>query len=341
MRAPALGDVFKVIIYVIASFFFAALLAPPLFELGKGFAEFALGKETAEWVAWLATKAERSEFDTYFKRALFLTAVAGLFPLFYSLRHESKRMIASGALRSENISERIRGQALRKLRSGVAFRQVVAGFILTAVFFLIMSWIIFRLGWFEWKPEPSRANLGVVMAKILLSAMVVSILEEVFFRGALLGIFLRAFRPSHAILSLSVLFAATHFLTPPENAGVADPRAAGAGFEMLGLIAGNFLQPELLIHRFLSLLLIGIILGFARFRTASLWLPIGLHTGWVFSLKLFGHLTKRRSDFPAELHLVMGKQITEGLIPIGMLALTGVALAAYLKAIGPRKVARE
>ena len=32
----------------------------------------------------------------------------------------------------------------------------------------------------------------------------------------------------------------------------------------------------------------GILLGFAYWRTGSLWLPIGLHFGWNFTLPIFG-----------------------------------------------------
>jgi hypothetical protein len=32
----------------------------------------------------------------------------------------------------------------------------------------------------------------------------------------------------------------------------------------------------------------GILLGFAYWRTSALWLPIGLHFGWNFTLPLFG-----------------------------------------------------
>ena len=44
-----------------------------------------------------------------------------------------------------------------------------------------------------------------------------SLIEEFIFRGALLGIFLRSFRPFWAILLLSILFSALHFLQPPDD----------------------------------------------------------------------------------------------------------------------------
>jgi membrane protease YdiL (CAAX protease family) len=338
VRAAALADVLKVILYVIASFVLAAAISPYLYEIGKGFANVALSKNTADKVTWLADKADKADFATYFKRSLFLSALVCLVPFFYSLdlrRDARKRRghLGSVGFPPHRIPSRM-GQPLKKLRWGIFHS--FAGFCLATGFFLFMAWFLFALNWFEWNRQPSSGQLWRSFGQAIKPAIGVSIVEELFFRGALLGIFLRAFRPSIAIVSLSLIFAAIHFLTPPDHFSISDPRSTGAGFEMLTLIGQRFLQPQAILHSFVSLFLVGVILGVARFGTASLWLPIGLHTGWVFSMKSFGQLTQRREDLPEKLNLYMGEIMNEGLVPIAILMMTGITVALYLKLLHQR-----
>lgn len=330
MCNAALGDVVKVILYVIASFILAALMSPYLYEIGKAFAHVALSKDTADQVAWLAKKAGKAEFDTYFKRSLLLSAALLLVPLFYSLRlSEGTDPVKSGLWTLGRPGKF--GQPLQRVRLG--FLQALVGFLITTGFFFLMAWCLFALGWFEWKREPSTGKLLEAAGRAIKTAVGVSLVEEWFFRGALLGIFLRAFRPMTAITSLSLLFAAAHFLVPSDDAVVVDPRSAMAGFEMLGLIGERFLDPATLMQGFVTLFLVGVILGVARYGTASLWLPIGLHAGWVFASKIFGRMAMKRPDFPEEWTLYIGGRLTEGAIPLAFITLTGVVVGCYLRVI--------
>jgi len=181
-----------------------------------------------------------------------------------------------------------------------------------------------------------RSSTGSQVWNSLKSAIGVSVIEELFFRGALLGIFLRAFRPSAAIIFLSFIYATAHFLTLPVDPKAIDPQSSRAGFDVLTLIAQRLLQPELLIDHFLFLFLAGLILGAARYFTASLWLPIGLHAGWIFSTKIIESLAMRRADFPDKFELYMGERLIEGLVPVGILLMTGIAVATYLRLTLPR-----
>ena len=49
-----------------------------------------------------------------------------------------------------------------------------------------------------------------------------------------------------------------------------------AGFYLLGQILTRFGDPVPMISGFGTLLVVGLVLGYARWRTASLWLPAGL-----------------------------------------------------------------
>ena len=102
---------------------------------------------------------------------------------------------------------------------------------------------------------PSAGTLPFVM--LLLAAG--SVGEELLFRGFAFQILMRAAGPFAAILPIGVIFALMHGGNP--NAtwfGIANT----AGF--------------------------GILFGCAFWRTRDLWLPIGLHFGWNFTLPIFG-----------------------------------------------------
>ncbi len=68
-----------------------------------------------------------------------------------------------------------------------------------------------------------------------------------------------------------------------EAGGRARPAAIHwwSGLALLPEAFSQFHEPALLLGGFTTLLLAGLILGYARDRTQSLWMPIGLHAGWI------------------------------------------------------------
>jgi len=79
------------------------------------------------------------------------------------------------------------------------------------------------------------------------------------FRGYAFQILLRRFGPWWVIVPFGLLFAAAHI--------------------------GNLNSSPL---GLLNTALWGVVLGYAFYRTGDLWLPIGLHFGWNWTLPLFG-----------------------------------------------------
>ena len=71
-----------------------------------------------------------------------------------------------------------------------------------------------------------------------------------------------------------------------------------------------------------------LVLGYARLRTRSLWLPIGLHAGWVFGLKSFNKVSRHLSP-P---NLWIGDDLLHGLGPVLAVALTGLLVWRWLEA---------
>ena len=71
---------------------------------------------------------------------------------------------------------------------------------------------------------------------------------------------------------------------------------------------------------FAPLLALGAVLAYARWRTASLWLPIGLHTGWLAAKAILASLSQAKGAGEA---VLSGALLQQGLIPLAAIVLAG------------------
>ncbi|HSE84875.1 MAG TPA: CPBP family intramembrane glutamic endopeptidase [Candidatus Binatia bacterium] len=132
-----------------------------------------------------------------------------------------------------------------------------------------------------------RLSLGeslVQCVQALLTGFTVGFLEEIFFRGIIFRGLLEDWKPLPAFLVANLFYAALHFVKPGEEyflSGI-DP---WAGFRHLFSTFAPFLEPAGIAPGMIGLLLIGIALSYAFLRTATLYLSIGLHAGWIISIK--------------------------------------------------------
>jgi len=109
---------------------------------------------------------------------------------------------------------------------------------------------------------------------------------------------------------------------------------------MLNLAPG-LPSPALLVLGLASLLVAGWILGECTVRTRSLWLPIGLHAGWVFSQQTTNLLLQPTWADPAGFLPWVGPNLVSGAVPTGLLPvvallLTGLMVRFYLGNVSRR-----
>lgn len=310
-------ELVKLFLFVVLSFTGAAILAPHLYGWGKDLAaECApFAKDPVFWDSpkiWLAEKCDSAEFSRYFNRSLMATALILLFPLIKSLRQKGTTEVKPPFL------QRVNPQAQ-------GFKDLAMGLLLSIGFLTALVVLLHQLGWLTMEESP---DIGKAIQKAIIPAIIVSLLEEWLFRGVLYNVLLRQLSSAKTIIGLSLFFAAVHFLKPPEGAAVADPRQALAGFEMLGLIGHKFLTASSFFGVFLTLFVVGLTLAYTRHKTGKLWMAIGLHAGWVFSLKFVNKMTDPTGDANP---LFFNDNITDGLLPLITLAITGVCVAIYLK----------
>jgi membrane protease YdiL (CAAX protease family) len=306
--------------YFGATLFLGAALAPWLWWAAGGWGGCWVGGGWARVPvigSWIGS-IQRADFTRVFNRAMLVAALVCLWPAGRLLR------LRVGELGLE-----------RNARRG---RDVLVGFVLGGGLLLMMGWGFVQTGVFGWR---KNVDFGGVLQDSLMRAAGAGIVEEVFFRGALLGLVLRVWRPRAAIAFVSAVFAAVHFLQAPPSLVIREGIEAGTGFWLVGEILRVFGDANFLLAECATLFTAGWILGEARMRTRSLWLPIGLHAGWIFGIGLFAGLTRASRAVRRDEYLPwIGETLKSGLVPLGMLALTGVAVWAYVR-YGRRPTAGE
>jgi membrane protease YdiL (CAAX protease family) len=160
---------------------------------------------------------------------------------------------------------------------------------------------------------------------VLLAAISVPFIEETFFRGIVLGVLLRTGRKLLPVVTVSGLFAVVHFLKGSERESAIVTWTSG--FQSIGDAFAGFGDPMMVLAAFATLFLIGCILADARVLTRSLWLPIGLHAGWIFASGTFSWLARGQMlALPW-----LGKNLLVGVIPLGLAALTWIVMRLWLK----------
>lgn len=158
----------------------------------------------------------------------------------------------------------------------------------------LLSLEIYRL---DPRVDTGLANMMRLLSKAVLAGLLVGLVEEILFRGALLGGLRKQANTAIAVVSVSLVYAAAHFIKY---------RAVPAEVE-IGWFTGVAIFPEALfrfsnpvtVDSFLTLFILGILFALVRVRSASLIPCIGLHAGIVAGLKLFNYLSNyaKGSDY--------------------------------------------
>lgn len=285
-------EVAKIIAYFTAVVVLGALLAPPLYWAGQAVAARGILRFLAD-----------TEFQKFFNRAVLVAAVALLWPMVAWLKVGGWRQLGL-----EPDPRPVRHFLVGALVAGALVAAMAAAYV--------------PLGIYHWKDQLPWGRLP----GLALSALVVGVLEECLFRGAILGLFRRALPPYGALFAVTTLFAGVHFLKP-DDAITVTRVTWNSGFELLPHVFHQFAEPALLVAGFSTLFVFGWTLGYATLRTRSLWMSIGFHAGVVFVKMAFAKFTKRDQV----LLPWVGSELQIGLVPVAVLALGALILWWWLR----------
>lgn len=319
MRNDARGDVLKVWLYAMASVFLGAWVSPLLYNAGKALADVSANKTMNGLLQWLAGLCRAADFKGYFGAAILLAAMV-LFLPWMEWIHARRGPAPDGTgpwlLRlPDGARMTSRGQPLRRNLRGLW--DCCAGFMLVAGLLLSLGVALVPAGYFTMRVPGT--GMAPVVTRAVLGSLGVAMVMEVFFRGVVMGIFLRAMRPA-AALCMSAAFFALALSVVPHGLNVAGPDAGQTGFDLLGLSARRFADWRSICGDFAPLLALGAVLAYARWRTASLWLPIGLHTGWLAAKAILASLSQARGAGEV---VLSGALLQQGLIPLAAIVLAG------------------
>lgn len=136
-----------------------------------------------------------------------------------------------------------------------------------------------------------------VLTAAIPGAVLVSALEESFFRVLVFCNLARRLPIALAVAASSVLYGSVHFLTPDRSFTIASASPL-EGLRYLGAVLARLLAPPVL-KAAAGLALMGAVLCVVLWRTGSLALCVGLHAGWFAATKAAVYLSTLEPGAPA------------------------------------------
>lgn len=252
---------------------------------------------------WPRVLDERVPFGRVFNRAFMIAVIA----LFLVMR---RRLMPAGTI-----------QELLAISASKARRHFLAGFVLAlgsmALLLAVMTAAGVYAPFFRLSLERSLQRLASAMA----SGLAAGFLEEFFFRGTLFLAVLRSGGRWKAYLLVNLFYSAVHFVKPGEDYFLDRPEPL-AGFRHLLTTFTPFVDLPALLPGIVGLFLLGAALSYALERTGNLYLPFGLHAGWIVAIKsvrIVGDYTR-----PHDLGWVFGS--SDPKIVSGIATWLGIAL---------------
>lgn len=242
------------LVYVLAVFALAAVSAYPLF-VAFGRAEAAAGLSPVPYNAFVF-------------RLLEAFALLGLWPLLRGVGLRGRRHWGYGS-------------------TGAAFaHELAVGLGWGVASLLLLVGVLLGLGIRVMNAEHGGGldGLATDLLTAAIAGLVIALIEETWFRGALFSVLRARANVAYAAGGTALVYAGLHFVRP--DLPVAASQAGWiATFEVIGASFGRFASPTI-IGPFLALMAAGLFLALLRAHTDSIARAIGVHTGWVFVIKL-------------------------------------------------------
>lgn len=214
------------------------------------------------------------EFDRVASRSVLIAAIILFIALYQKFGLGSWREIGYHTNKK---------QFFKDVAKGIGFGILIMSPVIVGL--LLMKNRTFDMGW-----EISIINILSLVLTALVAGVLIAFLEETLFRGAMLGAIKKQSSTSFAIVTTSLLYALVHFIQPEIELDSNTINWA-SGFVLLIdalLSATDFSQ---IIDSFIALFLAGVLLSIVRLRTDKIALCIGIHAGWVFTIKIFKRVT--------------------------------------------------
>ena len=214
------------------------------------------------------------EFDRVASRSVLLLAILLFIPLFKILKFKTWQELGYSTNKKQFFGDLIKGIGFGIL----IMSPVVMGLLLTNNRIIDTDW------------EITLSNIAGLFIASLAAGLIIGLIEETLFRGAMLTAIEKYGSAIFAITITSFIYALVHFLEPTitfESSSL----HWGSGFALLKNSLSPLMQVGVLIDSFLALFLAGVLLALVKLRNNRIALCIGIHAGWVMVIKIFKRIT--------------------------------------------------
>ncbi len=298
----------KIIVYLLAAAALGALLAPRVFRLAHDMEQWALANRLMTWDPYRSDvfvsgplRFITREFADSLAPALVLAALLLAMPASIWLDVTSAR-------------------ALRLARNRHRWQHLASGFAITAFLFGLLGFglLLSNLRAVRKPVHPAQ------IVWCLVPSLLLACLAELIFRGVLFAALRRSLGGRGAWAWSTLFFAACLLFRLPSVSSIAHAGSL-SGFVLLKETAESLRDPIFLLMQLGPALTLGVLLGYARQETDSLWLGIGLLWGALFAAFSFDSITVSAppSRFWAGVDLLSG--------PLPVLAMAFALLLVYIR----------
>ncbi len=178
------------------------------------------------------------------------------------------------------------------LPKNIFLRDLLQGLFAGILILAFIKLILILSGVHQIKPNLDYfwSNIFSIFFKAILTGLVVGLIEESIFRGALFSSLYKKTNAFIAISLTSFVYAAVHFLKYrelPEGSEI----TWLTGMEMLPDAFFKLFYPDIIDH-FLTLFTLGVLLSMIRLRNGNIALCIGIHAGIILALKISGRFSE-------------------------------------------------
>jgi membrane protease YdiL (CAAX protease family) len=210
--------------------------------------------------------------------------------------------------------------SLRVLRNGVLYGVALV---------TIISLCQWALGARVWRLHDTDGWHWIgLFFKAITGGLLIGLIEEIFFRGFFFQLFKDLWNVPASLFATNFVYAVVHFF--PKNKPFVGPEpTVQDSFRIIAsMFPGLFERPEIFVS-ILGLFLFGLALSFAFRRSGSLYLPIGIHAGAVFAIKM----NRRFLPDVADKVTIFsgGKNLYDGLTGVFLLCFLGLIIILLVK----------
>lgn len=188
-------------------------------------------------------------------------------------------------------------------------RRATRGFLIAIAAVAALIYVAVILG-----AHANETSTGIWRAipNYFLSAIVIAVIEEAFFRAFLLVGMEGDFGRTPALIVSSAIYSIAHLVRSPAKFYLSGIHPL-AGFETLGMSIAHIANLSQTLPTFIGLFLLGIVLGEAFLQTGTVYFPIGLHAGFVLGAKLWPRMTSAGVALPGWLRGYGSQPLISGL----------------------------